>query len=282
MVPYDCGRMTQVLSTYQSFKRRALCHTALWHTGCEKGAQKVPMSSFVNKKCGFWKRGGSTPRHKTNTCRTKFLDVYANACGACIRTRPNTGKYLRGIIVRMLAKFLREFISVWIHVAPVFAPVLIQEKVLANYVCIGFVPGGIAYPRNFPRSYRAISAGPTPLAPTPSEHLPPDLIQTWFWPDSDLKSAFSGPNQIEIRSEIRSKSGPNQVWGEVFGGGWGQRGRSSWNGSVAPRKVSSLSSFLSVFVDVGKRGGVWGRWGGGKSAFLLKIERVALFAEERY
>ena len=29
-----------------------------------------------------------------------------------------------------------------IHVAPVFAPAQIQEKFLANYLCIGFVPGG--------------------------------------------------------------------------------------------------------------------------------------------
>ena len=31
--------------------------------------------------------------------------------------------------------------------------------------------------------------------------------------DFDLKSRFSGPNQVEIRS----KSGPNQVWAEGFG-----------------------------------------------------------------
>ena len=51
--------------------------------------------------------------------------------------------------------------------------------------------------RNFPRSYRASSAGPTPLAPTPSEHL----IQTWFRPDLGLKRRISGRNQVKIRSE---------------------------------------------------------------------------------
>ena len=44
----------------------------------------------------------------------------------------------------MLAKFLREFMSVRIHVAPVLTPVRIQDKILANYLCIGFVPGGVA------------------------------------------------------------------------------------------------------------------------------------------
>ena len=56
------------------------------------------------------------------------IHVCANACGACIRTRANAGKYFRGIISCMLAKFWREFIFVRIHVAPVFAPVRIQEK----------------------------------------------------------------------------------------------------------------------------------------------------------
>ena len=46
-----------------------------------------------------------------------------------------------------------------------------------------------------------------------AEHLRPDLIRTRFRPDLDLKSHFSGPNQVEIGS----KSGPNQVRAEVFG-----------------------------------------------------------------
>ena len=86
----------------------------------------------------------------TSDCGLSFGDFIkgfcANACGACIRTRANTGKYSRGIIIfRILAKFLREFISVRIHVAPEFAPARIQEKFLANYLCIGFVPGGILF-----------------------------------------------------------------------------------------------------------------------------------------
>ena len=64
-----------------------------------------------------------------------------------------------------------------------------------------------------------------PLAPTPSERVPPDLILTRCRPDSDLKSAFSG-----------SKSGRNQV--QIRSGG--VCGGSGWNGSVAPRKVPTL------------------------------------------
>ena len=65
--------------------------------------------------------------------------------GPVIRTRANTGRYSRGTIFRILAKFLREFISVQIHVAPVFVPARIQEKFLANYLCIGFVPRGTIF-----------------------------------------------------------------------------------------------------------------------------------------
>ena len=73
-----------------------------------------------------------TPRHKTNTCRKKNsrgISYCANTCGACIRFRANTGKYFWGIMFCIFAKFLREFISVPIHVAPVFAPARIQENI---------------------------------------------------------------------------------------------------------------------------------------------------------
>ena len=33
------------------------------------------------------------------------------------------------------------------HAAPVFAPARTQEKTLANYLCIGFVPGGTIGPK---------------------------------------------------------------------------------------------------------------------------------------
>ena len=55
--------------------------------------------------------------------------------------------------------------------------------------------------------------GPTPPAPTQLNPLRLDLISTRFRPDLDLKSRFSGPNQVEIGS----KSGPNQVWVDGFG-----------------------------------------------------------------
>ena len=135
------------------------------------------------------------PRHKTNTCRNKFLGNYfcANTCGACIGTRANTvrgprmgrwirrgwiwhfwgapisqsrsvkmlvlkgfrtsgrkigpktpsptttdptphsrpsdtGKYFPEIIFCILGKFLRDFISVRMQVALVFAPARLEDK----------------------------------------------------------------------------------------------------------------------------------------------------------
>ena len=49
------------------------------------------------------------------------------------------------------------------------------------------------------------------------------------------KSAFSRPNRVKIRSE----SGPNQVRVRS-GGGEVQRGGSSWEAPVPPRKVLTL------------------------------------------
>ena len=83
------------------------------------------------------------------------------------------------------------------------------------------------------RRYRPTSAGHTPSNASP---------QTWLGSDSELirirRSGFqvrigseSGQNQVKIRSTLGL--------GEVFAGGRGQRGRYGWNGSVAPRKVST-------------------------------------------
>ena len=87
--------------------------------------------------------------------------------------------------------------------------------------------------KTFRRSYRGIAARPTPPGRTPSEPLPPDVIWIRFWPDFDLIWGISGPNRVQIRS----KSGSNHVRGEGRGGGLARRGRSGWNGPVAPRKV---------------------------------------------
>ena len=57
------------------------------------------------------------------------INFYANTCGACIRTRANTGKYFRGGISRVLCQTLRGIHSVRIHAAPVFAPARIQENI---------------------------------------------------------------------------------------------------------------------------------------------------------
>ena len=70
---------------------------------------------------------GTKPIHAGKT--SWGINFCANTCGVCIGTRANTGKYFWGIIFRILAKFLREFIRVRIHVAPVFAPVRIQENI---------------------------------------------------------------------------------------------------------------------------------------------------------
>ena len=58
------------------------------------------------------------------------IHFFANTCGACIRTRANTGKTIfEESVFCILAKFLREIISGRIHVAPVFAPARIQENI---------------------------------------------------------------------------------------------------------------------------------------------------------
>ena len=75
-------------------------------------------------------------------------------------------------------------------------------------------------------TYRAMTAGPTPLGPTPSEHIRPDLIWTRFGPEIAL---------------FGSKSDPNQVGADVFGGGRAQRGRSGCHGPVGPPEVLTLA-----------------------------------------
>ena len=72
--------------------------------------------------------------------------------------------------------------------------------------------------------------------PKPSPGPDPDPILTRF-----------GPEKADFVSESGQKSGPNQVRGEGFGGGQGQRGRSGWEGSVAPRKVLILGVPLRPF-----------------------------------
>ena len=47
-----------------------------------------------------------------------------------------------------------------------------------------------------------------------------------------LGSLSLGPKKTDFRSKV----GQNQVWGEVLGGGRGQRGRSGWDGAVGPPK----------------------------------------------
>ena len=70
------------------------------------------------------------------------INFCANTCGACIRTRANTGKCFRRGISRVFCQNLRGIHSVRIHAAPVFALREYRKIFLANYLCIGFVPGG--------------------------------------------------------------------------------------------------------------------------------------------
>ena len=62
------------------------------------------------------------------------------------------------------------------------------------------------------------------------------LIRTRFGPEIRHFGSESGPNRVKSRS----KSGPDQVRGEGFGGGRVQRGRSGWEGSVAPPESLDL------------------------------------------
>ena len=72
---------------------------------------------------------------------------------------------------------------------------------------IGFLFGSV---KTFLGTYRAIPAGPTPLAQALSERLPPGLI----WTDFDPKRAILGPNQVKIGSKaglgggVQRRSGP--------------------------------------------------------------------------
>ena len=59
-----------------------------------------------------------------------------------------------------------------------------------------------------------------------------DVVSSRFGPDIRLFRSALGQNQVKIGSE----SGP----GRGFGGGRVQRGRSGWEGSVAPRKVLTV------------------------------------------
>ena len=73
-------------------------------------------------KC-FWIRKviiSNMTVHAGKIVLQKELYFFANTCGACIRTRANTGKYFWGVIFCILAKFSREIILGRMHVAPVF------------------------------------------------------------------------------------------------------------------------------------------------------------------
>ena len=82
---------------------------------------------------------------ETNTCRKNFLGnefFCANTCGVCIRTRANTENIFEEVFAECFAKFFGEF--TWCEYMPHLCshPCEYRKIFLANYLCIGFVPGG--------------------------------------------------------------------------------------------------------------------------------------------
>ena len=86
--------------------------------------------------------------------------------------------------------------------------------------------------KTFWRSYRAISARPPPLALNPPNSPSPDMIQTWFWPDVDTIGTWNLPFRVRTGSKSGQNRGSEPGLGVGVRSGPGQRGRSSWNGSV--------------------------------------------------
>ena len=90
------------------------------------------------------------PRHKTNTCKIKFIwiNFRANACRACIRKRANTGKYFWETLFRA---FFGQILG-GIHFGANTCRTCIRTranisntgKILANYLCVWFRARGHA------------------------------------------------------------------------------------------------------------------------------------------
>ena len=93
---------------------------------------------------------GTKPIHAGKNSRGN--NFCANTCGACICFRANTGKDFWGIIVRILAKFLRESFRCEYMSRLYSHPREYRKVLLGNYLCIGFVPGGISQGITFVRS----------------------------------------------------------------------------------------------------------------------------------
>ena len=72
-----------------------------------------------------------THRHQCHAGKDSWgINFCANTCGACIRTRANTGKSVWGTIFQIVCQVLEGFVSVRIHAAPVFATARTQENIL--------------------------------------------------------------------------------------------------------------------------------------------------------
>ena len=71
------------------------------------------------------------------------MHLCVKTCGGCVRTRANTEKYFGGMIFRHLCQSLGGN-----HVGAKTCHACIRtrantgKEILANHLCIGFVPGG--------------------------------------------------------------------------------------------------------------------------------------------
>ena len=71
------------------------------------------------------------------------INFCTNTCGACIRTRANTGIFIfEEVFPEYFAKFLGEFTRCEYMPRLYSHPREYRKILLANYLCIGFMPGG--------------------------------------------------------------------------------------------------------------------------------------------
>ena len=89
-----------------------------------------------------------------------------NACGACIRTRANTGKSFCGSVFHIFARFVEESMSVRTHTASVFTAGRLQENsrksftMRAELVAYMIYLEGLDYPEYVMHFYLKYSGTP--------------------------------------------------------------------------------------------------------------------------
>ena len=77
----------------------------------------------------------------------------------------------------------------------------------------------------------------------------PSQLDLPLWPRT-LRTTAPGPDLDLLwtrRERIQLQIGSNQVLGDVFGGGRGQRGTSGWDGPVGPpESLDTIGGFLAI------------------------------------